>query len=170
MSDTSKTNVLLLANAFTTGGAENVILRLAAHLNPDKYAVTVCAFRVAEPKVFQCFQDHGIQAISLEMNSLPGSIAGMWRLYRLMRRVEIDIVYSFMTFPIVIGSLAAKMAGVPVILASERVMDYEARWRLKLKEWVSPLISAPRFRTRVPLLRPTRETEGAWLLGRLAGS
>jgi glycosyltransferase involved in cell wall biosynthesis len=141
MSDTSKVKVLILANAFTIGGAENVILRLATHLNPDKYAVTVCAFRIAEPEVYQNYQNHGIQAVSLEMNSLSGSIAGMWRLYRLMRRLEIDIAYSFMTFPIVVGSLMARLAGVPVILGSERVMDFEARWRLKLKKWVSPLIS-----------------------------
>jgi glycosyltransferase involved in cell wall biosynthesis len=141
MSDTSKTRVLILANAFTTGGAENVILRLATHLNPEKYAVTVCAFRIDRPEVYQDYQDHGIQAISLEMNSLPGSISGMWKLYRLMRRLEIDIAYSFMTFPIVLGSLMARLAGVPVILASERTMDFEARWRLKLKKLVSPLIN-----------------------------
>ncbi len=141
MSDTSKTRVLFLTNAFTTGGAENVIRRLAANLNPDKYTVTVCAFRIVEPEAYQYYQDRGIRAISLEINSLPGSAAGTWRLYRLMRRLDIDIVYSFMTFPIVIGSLTAKLARVPVILASERIMNFEARWRLKLKKWVSPLIS-----------------------------
>ncbi len=132
--------VIFLMNAFTTGGAENIILRLAERLDRQRFDVTVMAFRIVKPYTFEVYRQKGLSAFSLDMTSLPAVPGGLWRFYRRLRQNQPHLIYNFMTYPIVLGTLMGRLVGVPVCLGSERVMDYEALWRLYLKRLVSLLL------------------------------
>ncbi len=131
---------MFLMNAFTTGGAENVILRLAEQIDAERFSVSVCAFRIIKPEFHQRFRAKNVPTFTLGIKSSLQLLAGLWRFFILLRREKPRILYCYMTFPIILGALVGRLARVPVVLASERVMDFESRWRLMLKRLIAPLL------------------------------
>jgi glycosyltransferase involved in cell wall biosynthesis len=59
------------------------------------------------------------------------------RLARLFRRERIDVVDARMTYSMVIGLLAARLAGVPVAIATEYYVDF---WRTRPWRWIAPAV------------------------------
>jgi len=62
-----------------------------------------------------------------------------WRLYRLLRRERPTILHTWMFHANVPGRLLGRLAGVPIIISSERTMGQEGRWRYRLNRITAPL-------------------------------
>jgi len=96
------------------GGAENLLLGLLPKLL-SRYEVQVC-----------CIRERGVLAPEFERAGIPVAVKyfkGRWHpasLYRLasyMREQRIDIVHTHMYRPNISGVLAAKLAGIPIIIS-----------------------------------------------------
>lgn len=103
-----------VANIDTMVG--NLLLNQLLSLKEAGYAVTALA--VPGPHVGR-IEAAGIPFIPFSMtrNFTPfADLASLWELYRIMRRERFTIVHTHNPKPGLLGQLAARMAGVPVIV------------------------------------------------------
>jgi UDP-N-acetylglucosamine:LPS N-acetylglucosamine transferase len=66
----------------------------------------------AESKNITCFYSSGLMRVVSPKNDL----LAFWLLYRLFRKYRFDVVHSHSSKTGVIGRVAAKLAGVPIII------------------------------------------------------
>ena len=115
--------VFLVINDLQRAGAETQLVRLAAGLPRDRW----------EPRVVLIKQrnefEEPLRAAGVPVTALAqrGSwdVAVAARLYALLRREQPDVVHSFLFFASLVAAPAARLAGVPAIVVSQRC-SYEA--------------------------------------------
>jgi glycosyltransferase involved in cell wall biosynthesis len=130
--------LLFLVTNFDRGGAEKILNRWAAGLSRDKYAVQAAALQGRSQAM----------ASDLRRGGVPTHYLGMWwkgdirlvsRLVRLLRREQIQILFTFMIHPTVLGRVVGRLCRVPIRVSSERIMAWEGRGRRLLNRWTVPL-------------------------------
>jgi len=117
--DSRRLRVLQVVDGFRMGGAEKKLLELVAKLDRRKFEVLVANVGPAGP-LEKAFGELGVEIFHFPrrfgFDPLP-----LWRLFRLMRQRRIDIVQTTLLWADLIGPLAAKCAGVPVVVSWETV-------------------------------------------------
>lgn len=122
--------VIQMVERLEIGGLEQVIATLGVHLDPHRF----------QPEIW-CLAGAGPIAERLRAAGLPVRVLGidnyhrptaLWRLIRLFRDEAPEIVHTHGYFAGVIGRLAAKGAGVPVVLhhVHSAYWNYHRRHRL----------------------------------------
>ncbi len=112
-SQTARLHVLHVISGLLHGGAETVLQRLVT-ADRDRVrhqVVSMRGFGVIGPSL----QAAGIEVIDLEMRGVAGSLRGLWRLYRLLRRQRPDVVQTWMYHADLLGGLIARLAGVRAV-------------------------------------------------------
>ncbi len=132
------TRVLHLITELDTGGAQKALARLLAHLDRERFTPHVACLYNGDRAVAQEIRSLGIPVIDLGMTAKWRADA-MGRLYRLLRRVRPTILHTWMFHANVPGRVLGRLAGVPIIIGSERTMGQEAGWRYRLNRWTHPL-------------------------------
>jgi glycosyltransferase involved in cell wall biosynthesis len=121
------------------GGAERALVRIVCGLNRQRWS----------PHVY-CLAHRGPLADELEAAGIPVTCLGarsgadvmvVLRLASVLRRFRPDIVQTFMFHGNMVGRLAAWWARVPVVVAGVRVVEPDARWRMRLDRWTNRLVS-----------------------------
>lgn len=119
------------------GGAERQLVRLAAEIDRGRF----------EPEVL-CLSGHGSLAESLRASGVPVTFLdarGRWdvtvvrRLRDHFRRTRPDLVQTFLFHANLAGRVAARRAGVPVVVSGIRVAE-PRRWQLRLDRWTDRLV------------------------------
>lgn len=139
--------ILQIVDGFRMGGAETKLLELIAHLDKQRFEIVLANVGPTGPLEHK-FQQLGIDIFQYQRRSAFDPLP-VWRLYRLMRQREIDIVQTTLLWADIIGALAAKLAGVPAIFSWETVshegdpfhnnFQRRAGYRLAMK-WVDRII------------------------------
>lgn len=119
MADGRALHVMHLLGSFEVGGAETVALDLARALNGEQFCVSVCAL-YANGAMRARFRAAGIRAESLlSVAQRPGfDVRIAWRLARLVRSRQVDIVHSHNRRAHVYGAIAGRVAGVPAVVCT----------------------------------------------------
>ncbi len=130
--------VLFLVTNFDRGGAEKILSRCAAGLSRDKYAAQAAALQGRSQATAGDLRRAGVPAHDLGMG-WKGDIRLVPRLVRLLRREHIQILFTFLFHPTVLGRVVGWFCRVPVRISSERVMAWEGRGRRLLNRWTVPL-------------------------------
>ena len=120
------------------GGAEKTLARLLAHLDRDRFAPTVACLYGGDGSVADGIRALGIPVIDLRMTA-KWRWDAFWRLYRLLRREHPTILHTWMFHANVPGRVLGRLAGVPIVISSERTMGMERRWRYWLNRISHPL-------------------------------
>jgi glycosyltransferase involved in cell wall biosynthesis len=115
-------NVLYVIGSLPFGGAENQVVTLASALNSDRYKIHVCCLR-REGVLANVLRAREIQITSLNMRLRYWPIA-VYRLYNLVKRLKPEIVHTHMYEAGLWGGMAGKLAGVPVIIATEHSIAF----------------------------------------------
>lgn len=102
-------------------GAEKQLALLAKNLPADRYEVHVCAI-TRGGYYEQVLRDAGV-AVHRLAKRLKWDPFTLWRLKRLMSDLKPDIVQTWLFAGNAYGRVAAKWAGVPRVIASERCVD-----------------------------------------------
>lgn len=112
--------VLIVIDELDIGGTEQQILELVRRLPRERYSPLVCCFRHGRKAAE--IQQLGVRVVELPKRRRVDP-AFFRRLVRLMRDERVDIVHTFLIGGNLWGRLAAVLAGVPTVVASERNVD-----------------------------------------------
>lgn len=113
-------NLLLLDHAPFFGGAEAFLLDLVHVLDRDEFTPLI----VTEPRspVLNDFRASGVRVLTTPLPQINRSPIFLWRLLdagarlaRLARAERADVLHSFTVRTHLIGAVAAKMSGVPLV-------------------------------------------------------
>jgi glycosyltransferase involved in cell wall biosynthesis len=119
------------------GGAERFALLIATRLDPERFDSTLCVSRWPPPAEFtrldgsgedarRRLQEAGVRFLPLG-RSHKVEAAPWVNLGRFLRRERVDVLHSHKFGSNVPGSLVARAAGVPVVLAHEHTWSYEGQ-------------------------------------------
>jgi glycosyltransferase involved in cell wall biosynthesis len=125
--------VVHVINGLTTGGAETVLCRLATFPSDVTHEV-ICLER--RGVYSDRLEARGIRVHHLDWTSAEASPRASLRLRRLIKQSGADVVQAWMYRSNILGGIAAKTAGIPVV------------WNIR-SSTVAPLRPATRFLARV---------------------
>lgn len=118
----SKIRVLHIVTRLAVRGAPRYVLNVAGGLDAARFEVEVVAGRSepGEGSLLEEARARGIATISVEAMQRAVSPAADWRAWRALRQIlargRYDIVHTHISKAGVLGRLAARQAGVPVVL------------------------------------------------------
>lgn len=130
--------LLLLVATLDRGGAEKILARLALGLPREKYAVRVAALQGRSGAIAADLARAGIPVHDLGMRG-KADLRGVVRLVRLLRRVRVRVLFSFMFHATLLGRLVGAGLRVPIRISSERSMGGDGFGRRLLNRWTVPL-------------------------------
>ena len=113
--------VLLMGDTLNFGGTEGQFVEVACGLDRTRWELDVACIR-AEGPLRTKLETAGIQAWSCGRGSFksPRLLGAIRALSSRLRARKVRIVHSFDFYSNVLGVPAARMAGVPVVIASQR--------------------------------------------------
>jgi len=112
---------MVFTDSFMHGGTERQFVQSLRHLDRDKYDVSVGCLKRTGPFLAEV-EALGIPVTEFPLNSLHNLRAArlLWRLARFLRRQRIDILHAFDFYTSIFAVPAARLAGVPIVIASRR--------------------------------------------------
>jgi glycosyltransferase involved in cell wall biosynthesis len=116
---------MLVVSSLEHGGAERQVLALAEHLDPEAFEVHVCSL---SPNLPLAEARPPRVPVHLVPKRARFDATVVIRLADLLRRLGIDLVHSFLFDAEIAARLAARLAGVPAVIGSERNSNYHRSW------------------------------------------
>ncbi|MCX5799987.1 MAG: glycosyltransferase [Candidatus Eisenbacteria bacterium] len=98
------------------GGTETQLESTISNADRDLVNPFLCTLRGVVTSDFKC----PVTILGVAKLLDPGFVSGLWRLTRLMRKQRINVVHLSFFDSVVLGTLAARLARVPVIITSRR--------------------------------------------------
>ena len=142
--DDRKLRVVTLVDRLGTGGAERLAIQTTTRLDPERFDRTLVASRdfgvaVSKQHVANALAElraAGVRVIGLKRTSAR-QVWAWWPLYRLLRRERVDVLHSHKFGSNLWGTIIARLARVPVIVAHEHTWSYQGQFLRKLADrWV----------------------------------
>ncbi|MBN1311282.1 MAG: glycosyltransferase [Anaerolineae bacterium] len=138
-SSTRLIRILYVIGQMSYGGAERQLIELCKGLNPMRYALSVCSLT---PKwtMFDRYQlPHVDRIVCYKRAGMDPAI--IFRLARIMYKGNYDIVHTWLYTANTWGRVAARLAGVPVVIGSLRVASgWQNRFRTFMSQCLVPLV------------------------------
>ena len=117
----NRTRLLKFVDAFATGGTECQFVALAERLHPGTIELHLACLRRSGELLGRAERiDAPLAAYTLSNLYGPGAWRQRWRFARYLRRHDIRVVHTYSLYPNLFAILAARAAGVPVVIASIR--------------------------------------------------
>jgi glycosyltransferase involved in cell wall biosynthesis len=145
MSDLTGPSVAFMIVSLERGGAQKQVRELAARLPEVGWRVCGVISLVPAGDESEELLNRGIPVFSLGMRSKLHGVIALVRAVKLLRRLQPDVLLTFLFHASVLGSLAGNAAGVPAVVASLRSERMGGRGR----EWFFRLLSGLRQGTVV---------------------
>ncbi len=130
--------ILHLITELSTGGAQKALARLLACMDQQRFDSAVVCLYNGDKAVAQEIRALNIPVTDLGM-SAKWRLDALWRLYRLLRRERPVILHTWMFHANIPGRVLGRLAGVPIIISSERTMGQEGPIRRWLNRTTAPL-------------------------------
>jgi len=130
----ARIRVLFVVGNFVVGGAERHLIELWRHLDRSRFEVTIACFRreggfLAEAEALG-WPIHELR-VGARIYDASG-LAALARLVRLVRAVRPHVVHGYLFGPNLLGALAGRIGGVPVIVVAKRNLDaFESRRQVR---------------------------------------
>jgi glycosyltransferase involved in cell wall biosynthesis len=129
------TRVLFVIDELDVGGTEQQILEIVRHLDRSRFTPIVCCFRYG--RTAREIADLGVPVLHQEKH-LKADPSLIMRLAATMRRERIDLVQTYLWTANTWARLAAKLAGVRHVVASERNVDiWEEPYKRIIGRWLA---------------------------------
>src|SRR5258706_517523 len=106
-------------------------------MDPAKYDVTLACLRKAGP-LLERLNGSSVNVVEFHPKGGIDSPRGLYQLARMvafLRRGKFDVVHAHDLWSNMIGVVAGKLAGVPVIVTSQRDLSHDAWYKSNRKKW-----------------------------------
>jgi glycosyltransferase involved in cell wall biosynthesis len=138
-----RVRVFYLIDKLQRAGAQVHLAHLASGLDRARFEARVgCLLR--EGPVAEQLRDRGVPVECLGLGVLyrPSGWVGLLRLARRLRELRIEVLHTYLISSNVFGTLAGRLARVPVIITSRRDTGVSPSARLRVvEEWlINPLV------------------------------
>lgn len=120
--DARKIRIVFVVNGFAVGGGEKKLLELVSKLrrfHADEFHLTVCSVGQGGPLQGE-FESTGVKTVVFPKTG-KYDISLVWKVKQLLKEEKADIVQTTLFYADVIGSLAARLAGIKNILSWEAI-------------------------------------------------
>jgi len=140
-----KIRLFYLITGTSVGGAEKALLDLCTSLDKTRYEITVGSLK-GKGLIGEQLENEGIELVSFalkERTNLPGLFSSLFMVFkvaRLLRKKKADIIHTFLFRANLIGRIAARLVGIPIIISSLRTMEEEKRYQLFLERITSFMV------------------------------
>ena len=139
----SPIRLALCITELEVGGAERCLMELATRLDRAKFLPVVYSLG-PRPTGEQAALVQRLEAAGVPVHFLNGRtrLAApivLWKLIRLLRSQNPQIVQSFLFHANLLGTLAAHLAGAPYMVTGIRVAERRRAWHLRWANWTGRL-------------------------------
>lgn len=131
--------ILHLITELSTGGAQMALLRLLRGLDRERFTPTVACLYNGDGAVAQEIRALGIDVFDAQMRH-KADLPALLRLYHHIRRIRPTILHASLFHANLPGRVLGRLAGVPIVICSERTMAMESEWRYRVNRWTIGLV------------------------------
>ena len=128
-----KINILQIVDGFRLGGAETKLLELVEKLDKGRYNVIVCGL-LESGALLEKFRDTGCKVVVFHRKH-RFDVSIIPRLIKLIKQERIHIVQTTLFYADFLGTITAKLAGVPVSVSWETISHFHSFYKLKHRGW-----------------------------------
>jgi glycosyltransferase involved in cell wall biosynthesis len=132
----TRLRVAFLIPALDLSGAERMVLRIAAGLDPERFEPVVVGFvrgtGFLEPHLTKAAIRHAVMARPATPRVALPIACLAW-----LRRNRPEVLLTFMFHANMVGRLARSVGLVPALVCSERVVGFHSRARVALNRWTA---------------------------------
>jgi glycosyltransferase involved in cell wall biosynthesis len=132
-------SVCLLVSSLEFGGAERQVIEMYRSFDPQRIKPLICSLSREMPQARHL--PKGGKEVRLVEKRARFDLTVVFRLARVLRQEEIAVVHAFLLDAEIASRLAAPIARVPVVVASERNTDYVR----PLSHWIALKLTQPLF-------------------------
>lgn len=122
-----------------------LLLPLVDRLESEGFSVSICCSDGPHTRELVA-QGYRVLPVQIDRRiSLASNLRSLWQLYRLMRRERFDIVHVHTPVAAVLGRLAARLAGVPLIIYTAHGFYFHEHMRPAVRRavvWVEKLLGS----------------------------
>lgn len=125
-----------------TGGLERILADLAQHYSPDRCEPTFLALR----EIGRFADEIRAAGHHVELLKNQGRFGGLREMARFFREHQFDIVHTHNTYPHLYATVAARWAGVPVVVQTRHGQRAGHGWKSSLQyrwaaKWVDRIVT-----------------------------
>lgn len=126
-----KLRVCHVSMCLLTGGLERLLVEFGRNRNGERFETSFVALEgTGRPADDLRRQGHHVECVA---DDVSGKIARLRRLTQIFQDGQFDIVHTHNTLPHFYGALAARMAGIPVVVNSQHGRGCGNGWKAKLQ-------------------------------------
>ena len=124
---TSRIKVAHIITDLDIGGAEMMLLKTLRNFKNEKYEHLVISLKPVG-KMGEMFKAEGFKIYSLNLN-IYNSVSGLMKLLSILRKEKPHIAHNYLFHADILGRIAAKAAGIPIVISSLRSVEIGGRLR-----------------------------------------
>lgn len=115
--------VCYVIDELRVGGTERQLAQVASRLDPTRVQAEICCLR-GDPSTIGLRVDCPVRVLGIRRLRHPGTLARVLAFARYLRRRRVEVVQTFFFDAALVGILAGRLAGVPLLIASRRDLGY----------------------------------------------
>jgi len=126
--------ILYLITSTNAGGTEKALFELISRIDRKRFAVYVCSLK--QPGVFAkkiASAADGFFSLGLSeaggLRAAANFLPALFKLLGILQNIKPHIIHSFLFRANIIARLAGRLAGVPIIISSIRVLEAGKRYK-----------------------------------------
>jgi glycosyltransferase involved in cell wall biosynthesis len=127
----NRLHVIFSIDTMSVGGTEMNAMRTAERLNRERYRLSVVTLR-GEGPLTERYERMGVPVLRFPIRNLYGTetVRQGIRLARFLRAERVSVVHCHDQYSNFFSTMAARWAGVPVVIASKRWLHSPLRYRI----------------------------------------
>jgi glycosyltransferase involved in cell wall biosynthesis len=130
--------VFFLVDSLQVGGTETQAVELARRMNPAEYDVTLACLRKEGP-LLERLKGSSVKVIEFHPRGGMDSPSGIYQMLRMavfLRKGKFDVIHAHDLWSDLMGVIAGKLAGAPVIISSQRDLSHDPWYRTRRSRWL----------------------------------
>lgn len=134
-----KLKVLHLIETLERGGAERLLVCALKNINCEEFAPAVAGL-FGNTQLKEEIEKKGVPVYSLKIKNPYYFWQAIWRLYRLIKEKDFDIIHTHLFFANIYGRVAARLAGARAVVTTLHNPDYSYEDNGRITYWIRKII------------------------------